>query len=152
MIRFRFKHDFGGGKFQRVTVADFSLGTQQMFHLGLVAIGSIKHRTAKVVGSDDAPMPPLSQEYSAVKVKGRFVRRQPPYALEKQAAGLNPIRDLRGPGGRYRQITIGGRPILKRTAKAAGSHMIDDVRVTYADSHTAKIDITTRRPREGPRQ
>ncbi len=152
-MKFQIRHDFGNGRLAKVTLRDFGVGTQTMFHLGLVALDSMKGRIGKAIGSDDVPMKPLSQKYGAIKNKrtGRVVKGIVPYAVEKARLGLVPIRNLTGPGDRFRQLTIQGpngkETKWQRKAKDAGSHMLDALRVTYADETTVKIGITTREGR-----
>ncbi len=95
-------------------LADYGIALQ----LGQCAAG---------LGSDGAPMPGLKNGGRAVfagRVNGRatFVRQG--YPAAKVKLGLQPIRDLRGPG-------IGG-------------HMLDDVRINYLDDTKATFAITTR--------
>ena len=151
MIKLSIKHDFGNGKLRKVTLADFSLGTQQMLHLGLVGLQSIKDRTAKGVGSDDGKMPALGTIKGAV-VETKFGKRVvnkgkfsslSGYAAQKQRLGLQPIRDLRGPGDKYKSVASNGKRTMQRVAYQGGTHMMDDLRVTFAGPTVAKIDITT---------
>jgi hypothetical protein len=148
MIKYTIKHDFGNGKLKRVTLADFSLGTQRMLHLGMIAVDSLKERTAKGIGSDDTPMPPL-QSKRQMQINARRVKKGldptavPGYRQEKIKLGLQPIRDLRGPGDKYKSAKVGGKRTWNRVAYGGGSHMMDDLRVTYASPTQAKIDITT---------
>jgi hypothetical protein len=79
------------------------------------------------LGSDGSPMPALKGGGAAQfsrRVNGRAVFARVPYAQAKVRLGLQPIRDLLGPG-------IGG-------------HMRDDIRINYLDDKQATISITTR--------
>jgi hypothetical protein len=69
----------------------------QMLTLGQFAVDTIKARVAKGVGSDDATMKPLVDRY----------------AKRKQQYGLQPIRDLHGPG----QVTYQKRIYEKNAAQ-----------------------------------
>ena len=82
------------------------------------------------LGSDGTPMPPLKGSGVAVfgaRVNGRVVFQRQAYAQAKVKLGLQPIRDLRGPG--------------------KDGHMLDDVRINYLDNKQATISITTRASR-----
>lgn len=83
------------------------------------------------LGSDGTRMPPLKESGRSVfagRSNGRvtFVRRG--YAQQKLKLGLQPVRDLYGPG-------IGG-------------HMLDQIRVTYVDDKEFRFGITTKLPRQ----
>jgi hypothetical protein len=79
-------------------------------------------------------MPPLKGGTHSVfvaRVGGRATFARKTYADYKAAHGLQPIRDLTGPG-------IGG-------------HMLDDIRVNYLDDKKATIAITTTKSRQKAR-
>jgi hypothetical protein len=107
----------GGGwvKAEQVKlVAEYGIALQ----LGQCAAG---------IGSDGSPMPPLKGGGAVVfagRENGRVRFAHRAYAQAKVKLGLQPIRDLRGPG-------IGG-------------HMLDDVRINYLDDTKASFAITTR--------
>ena len=131
----------------------------QMLTLGQFAIDTIKVRVAQGIGSSDAPMKPLVERYKDRKTK----------------YGLNPIRDLYGPGqttykkrvydkdaGRvfrtmqtkgngaqraYRNVTasIGFR------SAGGGAHMLDNFTVRYADELNVRMDITQQWARDRAR-
>jgi hypothetical protein len=69
----------------------------QMLALGQLALDTVKARVAKAVGSDDAAMKPLKERY----------------AKWKEKIGLEPIRDLHGPG----QTTYQARTYTKTPAQ-----------------------------------
>ena len=69
----------------------------KMLALGQLALDTVKARVAKAVGSDDAAMKPLKERY----------------AKWKQQIGLDPIRDLHGPG----QTTYQARTYTKTPAQ-----------------------------------
>lgn len=80
------------------------------------------------VGSDGARMPPLKGGHHAVFVAragGRAVFQRKTYADRKRAMGLQPIRDLWGPG-------------------KDGHHMLEDIRINYLDDRRATIAITSK--------
>lgn len=103
---------------------------QQIRELADYGISLIRERVAKGIGSDDAPMPALSGRTSAIRRDGRFVSQRAGYRDWKSKQGLRPIRDLRGPG---RDLKGG-----------AGTHMLEDIRVTYFDDRRAQFDISKR--------
>lgn len=100
-------------------------GKYAWFQAGQAAIRTMRERIAKAVGSDDAPMPPLSGRGSAVTLDGKFVRQRPGYREQKQRFGGKGVRDLYGRGNQ-------------------GGHMLDDLRVTEAGPTYVKMGITTR--------
>jgi hypothetical protein len=105
-----------------------AFSAQQMALLGTEGLNSVRERVMAGKGADDAPMPKLSGKAYPVRNKnGTYVRKGPPYADWKSKHGLNPIRDLVGPG-------IGG-------------HMLDNLSVRYADASSAKIALTSRSAR-----
>ncbi len=86
------------------------------------------------IGSDGQPMPPLKGGGHAVFVaavngRARFARKT--YAEWKSAHGLQPVRDLYGPG--------------------KGGHMLDDIRINYLDDRGATIAITSQSSRDKAR-
>jgi hypothetical protein len=93
---------------KRIRLGGFGPKKYQMLQFGQLGVRLIKERVAANRGNNDQSMTPL-------------VRR---YASWKRRKGLNPWRDLTGPG--------------------VGGHMLDDMRVTYADPTICKIDITRR--------
>ena len=121
MIKTTFK--FHGSK---ITLAGYGFRKYQMVQLGQVAVGAVKARAAKGVGSDDAAMKPLADRYKKVKAK----------------AGLNPIRDLTGPGSRTYVDTSKKHHGTIRTIRADSAHMLDNFTVRYADELTVRMDIS----------
>jgi len=116
-----------------VTLTGFGIRPYQMLAWGTQAVGVIKARVALGIGSNDEQMKPLkqSQRMRFSKSQQRMVpfgKVDSWYGRQKQRAGLNPIRDLRGLG------------------KDSG-HMLDDLRVTQATERMARIDITTTQSR-----
>lgn len=105
-----------------------TLGRYQMEQLGKTAITALRQRSDRGQGSNDAPFPPLSQKYSAVKVKGKFVRQRDPYSAWKARHGLQPIRDLVGTG-------------------KDGGHMWDNFTVRMASEDTVRMAFTSRKAR-----
>lgn len=95
------------------------------FALGQFAIKTIRDRVARGIGSDDAPMPALSGQASAITRDGKFVRRQAGYRDRKQRFGGRPIRDLYGKGDQ-------------------GGHMLDNLKVREATPTSVRMDITSR--------
>jgi len=138
MIQVTIKHDKRGWDYfrssredrGRVRVGALNLSTRLWMQLALYAIKVIRERVTAGIGSNDQPMKPLSGRTSAIKLAGKFVRQRAGYADWKRARGLQSIRDLYGPG--------------KDLKGNAGTHMLDDVRVTAVDETSAKIDITKR--------
>lgn len=98
------------------------------FSLGRFAIQTIRERVSRGIGSDDAPMPPLSGRGSAVTRDGKFLRQRPGYREQKQRAGGRPIRDLYGKGDQ-------------------GGHMLDNFTVREATTTSVRMDITSRSAR-----
>ena len=98
MIKATFK--FRGSK---ITLAGYGFRKYQMVQLGQVAVGAVKARVAKAVGSDDAAMKPLADRYKTWKA----------------AKGMNPIRDLTGPGNRTYKDTSKKHKGAIRTIRAA---------------------------------
>lgn len=79
----------------------------QMKALGDIAIGVIKDRVSRGIGSDDAPMKPLSGKRSAIfNANGKFARQRAGYAEWKQKRGGQPIRDLTLTGAMLRNFTV----------------------------------------------
>ena len=121
-------------KFSGVNLGGLGLGSGSLFRkvqmqrLGEFALKTVIERTKKGVGSDDSPMPALSQKYSAVKSKGKFVRQRVPYALWKAEHGLQPFRDLSGTGKQ-------------------GGHMLDNPSVRLATESSVKMAFTSRTAR-----
>lgn len=115
--------------------------SQLWMELGNYAIKVIRDRLAKGIGSNDQPMPPLTASQQA------FKRR----------LGLQPIRDLWGPGG----IVVSNRGGKKRylrsgTASIRGlrggrGHMLDDLRVNGVSESGVSIDITITASRQKAR-
>lgn len=87
------------------------------------------------LGSDGQQMAPLKTGsgravfVASVNGKRQFARKT--YADWKSAHGLQPVRDLYGPG--------------------KGGHMLDDIRVNYLDDQQATVAITTRTSRDKAR-
>jgi hypothetical protein len=105
-----------------------SFTAQQMALLGTEGLNSVRERVMAGVGADDAKMPPLSSKaYPIRNERGKFVRKGPPYQEWKEKHGLNPFRDLVGPG--------------------VGGHMLDNLSVRYADANKTKIALTSRAAR-----
>jgi hypothetical protein len=78
------------------------------------------------IGSDGQQMPPLkggSRSIFVARVNGKAVFRQKTYADWKAAHGLQPIRDLYGPG--------------------KDGHLLDDIRINQLDDRQATISITS---------
>ena len=98
------------------------------FQLGRFAIQTIRDRVARGIGSDDAPMPPLSGRTSVVTRDGGFVRQRPGYREQKQRRGGRPIRDLYGKGD-------------------WNGHMLDNLAVREATPTSVRMDITSRAAR-----
>ena len=121
MIKTTFK--FHGSK---ITLAGYGFRKYQMVQLGQVAVGAVKARVAKAVGSDDAAMKPLADRYK----------------VWKAAKGMNPIRDLTGPGSRTYKDTSKKHKGAIRTIRADGAHMLDNFTVRYADELTVRMDIS----------
>lgn len=119
---------------QRITFAGsgpggISFAAVQMYQLGNVAIGVLKERVAKGVGSDDSPMPPLSAKRAPIFYKGKFVGAGG-YAGAKAAMGGSPIRNLYGPGE-------------KGTGPWAKGHMLDNLSVRKVSDSQVQIGFTT---------
>jgi hypothetical protein len=94
--------NFNGQKVRIARGAGFA--QYQMLALGQMAVDTIKARVANTVGSSDAPMKALA----------------PNYAKWKQRIGLQPVRDLRGPG----QITYLARTYKEGTGRVpAGARL-----------------------------
>lgn len=101
-----------------------------MVRLGEFAIKTIKARVAQGIGSDDAPMPPLSVKTSPIAAHGlNFVRQRLGYAKWKSLHGLRPIRDLMGTG-------------------KDGGHMLDNISVRAASKDAVRISLTEVKARE----
>lgn len=86
------------------------------------------------LGSSGAPMPPLrggSRAVFVASVNGRRQFTRKTYADWKAAHGLQPVRDLYGPG--------------------KSGHMLDDIRVNYLDDRKATIAITNKVSRDKAR-
>lgn len=98
-----------------------------MEELGDFALKTIKARVGRAIGSNDSPMPPLSGKTRPIMVNGKFVRQAVGYAGWKSAHGLNPIRDLTGPG-------IDG-------------HMLDNLTVRSVSGSRVIMAITARKAR-----
>jgi hypothetical protein len=149
VIKTSFK--FHGSK---ITLAGYGFRKYQMARLGQIAVAALKARVARGVGSDDAPMGALAERY----------RRQ------KQQYGLNPIRDLRGPGqttymkrtygsgGRRYVMTASGarsftmsRATIRFRSEGGGAHMLDNFTVRYADENAVRMDITAQWARDRAR-
>jgi hypothetical protein len=99
----------------------------QLRLLAEYAIELLLGQCAAGLGADGQPMPSLKESGRAVFLervggRARFERRG--YAQAKVRLGLQPLRDLRGPG-------IGG-------------HMLDAIRINYLDDRQATFGITTR--------
>ena len=110
----------------KLTLGGYGFRKYQMVRLGQLAVGTVKARVAKGVGSNDAPMKPLA----------------PGYAGWKRKIGLQPIRDLTGPGARTYGVinNMGFKKIRK--IRQASPHMLDNFTVRYADAMTVRMDIT----------
>jgi hypothetical protein len=121
VIKTTFK--FHGAK---ITLAGYGFRKYQMVQLGQVAVGAVKARVAMGVGSDDAAMKPLADRYKAWKA----------------AKGMNPIRDLVGPGSRTYKDTSKKHKGAIRTIRADSAHMLDNFTVRYADELTVRMDIS----------
>lgn len=116
----------------------------QMAELGQVGVSSIRARVLRGIGSSDTAMPPLKAtrraRYSKKQQKWvEYGQARSYYAIRKQRAGLNPIRDLYGMG-----VGWTGRNMKQGRIRKGASHMIDAMRVTSASPQQARIDITTR--------
>ena len=148
----------------------------QMLTLGQYALDTIKARVTKGIGSDDAPMKPLTERYRTFK----------------ELIGLQPIRDLHGPGkttymartyvkdaaqhfggkvrgwrnglinpfafnARNRLPHAGGRPYIttqkdiRFRSVGGGAHMLDNFTVRYADELVVRMDITAQWARDRAR-
>jgi hypothetical protein len=147
-----------------------------MLTLGQYALDTIKARVTKGIGSDDAPMKPLTERYRTFK----------------ELIGLQPIRDLHGPGkttymartyvkdaaqhfggkvrgwrnglvnpfafnARNRLPHAGGRPYIttqkdiRFRSVGGGAHMLDNFTVRYADELVVRMDITAQWARDRAR-
>ena len=123
----------------------------QMLALGQFAVDTIKARVAKGIGSDDASMPALADRYKK----------------RKTGYGLQPIRDLTGPGQTSymartfskpapgmlrsgRSYTTARKDIRFRSA-GGGAHMLDNFTVRYADELSVRMDITQQWARDRAR-
>lgn len=102
---------------QSLAIQPLVIRREQMTRIANYGISLIRARVAQGIGSDDTPMPPLQ-----VKVSRSGKRYG--YAVIKQRRGLGTMRNLYGLG--------------------TDGHMLDGIRVTYADDQRANIDITTR--------
>ena len=112
---------------KKVRLAGFGPQKYQMFALAQAGLKSIKMRVLSGTGSNDAVMPPLETKGKGTRYsirQGKMIEfdKGNPYPTQKRRAGLKPIRDLVGFG--------------------KDGHMLDDLRVTYADPKLARIDIT----------
>jgi hypothetical protein len=128
--------------------------TREMMGLGLYWIQLMLDRTKDGIGSDDAPMAALGfgkqkQRYS--KSGRRMVNygSKQSYAAFKMRVGLQPIRDLRGVGGVVKSVDSGGSKRYRRSGTVASraltrgrGHMLDDIRVIYADDTRCQIGIS----------
>jgi hypothetical protein len=76
------KIEFNGTMVRVGNTTGFGFRQIQMLQLGQLAVDTIKARVARAVGSDDAAMKPLGERYKKWKTR----------------IGLQPIRDLHGPG------------------------------------------------------
>jgi hypothetical protein len=120
--------------------------------LGEYAIWVIRLRLTQGIGSNDQPMPPLKRPRNAKYIDAG-------YPGLKRRLGLQPIRDLYGPGGvvsytskttgkkRYlRSGTAGTRTHDPRLSGKRG-HMLDDMRVNAVTESGVSIDIGNRASR-----
>lgn len=115
--------------------------TYQMAELGTVGVESIRARVSKGIGSNDSAMPPLKTRRRRRWSKSKqawveYGNSDFGYAREKRKLGLNPIRDLYGPGVGWTGVGS------KRRNRKAASHMLDELRVVSASPTEARIDIT----------
>jgi hypothetical protein len=86
------------------------------------------------VGSSGQQMPPLKGGDHSVfvaRVSGKATFTRKSYSDWKAAHGLQPVRDLYGPG--------------------KGGHMLDDIRINYLDDRRAEISITNKSSRDKAR-
>lgn len=116
----------------RVKLSGFGPRKYQMLKLGQAAVEIINRRLDAGVGSDDAPMKPLSKSYKKFK----------------ERIGLRGVRDLTGSGQAMASRTIlNARGVkVKKWARVSGRgsmHMLSDLRVTAADDRSCRIDIST---------
>jgi len=85
-----------------------------------------KEQVAAGLGSDGTPMPALKggggRAIFVARVNGKATFQYQGYAQWKANHGLQPIRDLYGPG--------------------KDGHMLDDIRINYLDDRMAHISIT----------
>lgn len=140
------------GTSMRATTGQMNWTTaRQMMELAQYGIQLMLDRTAKAIGSDDQPMPPLKRPANAKSINAG-------YPAFKSRLGLQPIRDLRGPGGLVkttsrttgakRYLRSGNALVRARATTVTGwtgarGHMLDDMRVNYVDDTRATIDIST---------
>jgi hypothetical protein len=110
----------GGNK---VRLAGLGFQKYQMAALGQFAVTTIKERVARGIGSDDAPMKPLSGWRPTRRKNGVTLWEGGwrGYKGQKVKEGGKPFRDL----------TLTGK-------------MLRDFTLRYADANQARMDITTR--------
>lgn len=139
---------------------------EQMAWLANYYIELQQEQLDATLGSDGQPMPPLksSRRTRWSKKQQKWVeyglaKPEYGYAGQKMRGGLQPKRDLWGPGEEstyYQKLSKKGQNLAQRwglrvsrgTKKSlAAGHMRNDIRINYVDDRMAKVSITTRASR-----
>lgn len=130
------------------------LSSELWMQLGKFAIQTIRERVAKGLGSSDQAMPALKNPGRKMrwsisqKKQVEYGSSDSGYPAFKRRLGLKPIRDLYGPGGLVVSYRTGNKRYTRSGTKASRAahggrgHMLDDIRVTYVDEASCKIDIS----------